>query len=151
MRNYPSTIGEYKKFLCCFNIGQCVVGRGEFPTVPPSQLQIQPSGRERRRVLQGKRGGHEGGPSLDGGTGDDRWRPSLAATTDTPQVLVPGEGGGERRGEKEKEREGEGEGEREMIDGDLHLLLQQIHHKFWCQMREKEGDGGRERGERMNK
>ena len=32
----------------------------------------------------------------------------------------------------------------EMIDGDLHWLLQQTHHKFWCQVREKrrEGNGG---------
>jgi hypothetical protein len=26
----------------------------------------------------------------------------------------------------------------EMIDGDLHWLLQQTHHKFWCQVRENE-------------
>ena len=25
----------------------------------------------------------------------------------------------------------------EMIDGDLHWLLQQTHHKFWCQVRKK--------------
>ena len=31
----------------------------------------------------------------------------------------------------------------EMIDGDLHWLLQQTHHKFWCQVRE-ESEGGRE-------
>jgi hypothetical protein len=32
----------------------------------------------------------------------------------------------------------------EMIDGDLHWLLQQTHHKFWCQVRE--GEGEREEG-----
>ena len=36
----------------------------------------------------------------------------------------------------------------EMIDGDLHWLLQQTHHKFWCQVREegREGERKRERG-----
>ena len=40
----------------------------------------------------------------------------------------------------------------EMIDSDLHWLLQQTHHKFWCQVRKggreggREKEGGRERG-----
>ena len=34
----------------------------------------------------------------------------------------------------------------EMIDGDLHWLLQQTHHKFWCQVREESGRDGGERG-----
>ena len=51
---------------------------------------------------------------MDGGTGDDRQRPSLAATTDTPQILVPGEGEmegwgmRERRGGTGRERSREG-------------------------------------------
>ncbi|MCG8622641.1 MAG: hypothetical protein MJE68_11685 [Proteobacteria bacterium] len=36
----------------------------------------------------------------------------------------------------------------EMIDGDLHWLLQQTHHKFWCQVREGERRGGGRGGER---
>ena len=33
----------------------------------------------------------------------------------------------------------------EMIDGDLHWLLQQTHHKFWCQVRGRRRGGGEER------
>ena len=32
-------------FFVFIFLGQCMAGRGEFPTIPPSQLQIQPSGR----------------------------------------------------------------------------------------------------------
>ena len=36
----------------------------------------------------------------------------------------------------------------EMIDGDLHWLLQQTHHKFWCQVREGEERAGERERER---